>query len=56
MVVVEVVEAEEVIVEEVVEGVGEAHSVGEGVEEEEEEVRRETGMIVLQSNLTQWCK
>ena len=48
-------EAEEVIVEEVVEGVGEAHSVDEEVEEgeeEEEEVRSETGMIVLESNLT----
>ena len=49
-------EAEEVIVEEVVEGVGEAHSVDEeveeGEEEEEEEVKRETGMIVLESNLT----
>ena len=50
----EVAEAEEVIVEEVVEGVGEAHSVDEEVEEgeEEEEVRSETGMIVLESNLT----
>lgn len=48
-------EAEEVIVEEVAEGVGEAHLVDEVVEEgeEEEEVRRETGMIVLGSNLTQ---
>ena len=49
-------EAEEVIVEEVVEGVGEAHSVDEeveeGGEEEEEEGRSETGMIVLESNLT----
>ena len=46
-------EAEEVIVEEVVEGVEEVHLVDEGVEEEvEEEVRRETGMIVLESNLT----
>lgn len=49
-------EAEEVIVEEVVEGVGEAHSVDEeveeGEEEEEEEVRSKTGMIVLESNLT----
>ena len=45
-------EAEEVMVEEVVEGVEEVHLVDEGVEEEEEEVRRETGMIVLESNLT----
>lgn len=44
-------EAMEVIVEEVVEGVGEVHSVDEGVEEEEEEeVRRETGMMVLESD------
>lgn len=42
-------EAVEVIVEEVVEGVGEVHSVDEGVEEEEE-VRRETGMMVLESD------
>ena len=43
-------EAVEVIVEEVVEGVGEVHSVDEGVEEEEEEVRRETEMMVLESD------
>ena len=48
------VEAEEVIVEEVVEGVEEAHSVDEEVEEGEEEgVRKETEMIVLESNLIQ---
>ena len=47
-------EAEEVIVEvEVVEEAGEAHSVDEGVEEEVGVgVRRETEMIVLESNLT----
>lgn len=46
-------EAGEATVEEVVEVVEEAHSVGEGVEEEVEEgARRETEMIVLESNLT----
>ena len=51
--VVEEAEAGEVTVEEVVEGVEGAHSVDEGVEEGVEvEVRRETEMIVLGSNLT----
>lgn len=56
--VVEEVEAEEVMVEQVVEVVEEAHLVDEGVEEGVEEVvRRETEMIVLESNLThQRCK
>ena len=48
------VEAEEVIVEEVVvEGAEEAHLVDEGVEEGVEEGdRRETETIVLENNLT----
>ena len=51
--VVEEAEAEEVMVEQVVEVVEEAHLVDEGVEEGVEEVvRRETEMIVLESNLT----
>ena len=58
MVVVEEAEAEEVMVEQVVEVVEEAHLVDEGVGEGVEEVvRRETEMIVLESNLThQRCK
>jgi len=54
VVVVAEAEAVEVIVEEVVvEEAEEAHSVDAGVEEEVEEgVRRETEMIVLESNLT----
>lgn len=56
--VVEEAEAEGVMVEQVVEVEEEAHLVDEGVAEGlEEVVRRETEMIVLESNLThQRCK